>query len=97
MEQNVIACLEVIPQLQILRYVILFLAHKSSLQNTLYPLLRYANCAARFIDSYAQGLSGPEAAWANKKYHGHHTLPPDMAASLKKLYGEHMAKLGAQL
>ena len=38
---------------------------------------------------------GPEAAWANKKYHGHHTLPPDMATSLKKSYGEHMKKLGA--
>ena len=38
---------------------------------------------------------GPEAAWANKKYHGHHTLPPDMVTSLKKSYGEHMKKLGA--
>jgi hypothetical protein len=28
-------------------------------------------------------------------YHGHRTLPPDMAASLKKSYGEHMKKLGA--
>ncbi|KAF8967159.1 hypothetical protein BDZ97DRAFT_1656951, partial [Flammula alnicola] len=54
----------------------------------------YANRAARFIDSYAQGLSGPEAAWANKKYHGHRTLPPDMTASLKKSYEEHIAKLG---
>ena len=51
----------------------------------------------KFIDSYTQGLSGPEAAWANKKYHGHCTLPPDMAASLKKSYREHMAKLGTQL
>ena len=51
----------------------------------------------RFIDSYMQGLSGPEAAWGNKKYHhdGHCTLPPDMATSLKKSYGQHMAKLGA--
>ena len=33
MEQNVISCLEDIPQLQILRYVVLFLAHKSSFKH----------------------------------------------------------------
>jgi hypothetical protein len=36
MEQNVIACLEKIPQLQILRYVILFLAQKSSFKHATY-------------------------------------------------------------
>ena len=36
MEQNVIACLEEIPQMQILRYVILFLAHKSSFKHATY-------------------------------------------------------------
>ena len=35
-EQNVIACLEEIPQLQILRYVILFLAQKSSFKHATY-------------------------------------------------------------
>lgn len=40
---------------------------------------RFANRSARFIDSYAQGLSGAEAAWANRRYHGHRTLPPEMA------------------
>ncbi|KAF8150120.1 hypothetical protein B0H34DRAFT_791403 [Crassisporium funariophilum] len=59
MEKNVVACLDKIPQLQILR----------------------------------SGLSGPEAAWANKKYHGHRTLPPDMIASLKNSHQEYMAKL----
>jgi hypothetical protein len=29
-------------------------------------------------------LSGAQAAWANKKYHGHRTLPPDMVAQVKK-------------
>ncbi|KAF8150577.1 hypothetical protein B0H34DRAFT_801519 [Crassisporium funariophilum] len=72
MEKNVVACLDEIPQLQILRYV---------------------NHSARFINAYAQGLSGPEAAWANKKYHGHRTLPPDMIASLKNSHQEYMAKL----
>jgi hypothetical protein len=39
---------------------------------------RFANRAARFIASYHHGLTGAQAAWANKKYHGHHTLPPDL-------------------
>ncbi|KAF8884751.1 hypothetical protein CPB84DRAFT_151904 [Gymnopilus junonius] len=59
------------------------------------PLLqiqRYANRAARFISAYVQGLSGPEAAWANRKYHGHRTLPPDIASKLKK---EHEKKYAA--
>ena len=45
---------------------------------------RYANRSAHFINAYSQGLSGPEAAWANRKYHGHRCLPPDILADLKK-------------
>lgn len=56
-----------------------------------YHLISYANCAAQFISAYGQGLSGPEAAWANRKYHGHRTLPPDMALKLK---AEHDKKYG---
>ncbi|KAF8809609.1 hypothetical protein BYT27DRAFT_7093654, partial [Phlegmacium glaucopus] len=48
-----------------------------------YRLIRYANRAAQFISAYGQGLTGPEAAWANRKYHGHRILPPDMALKLK--------------
>ena len=33
---------------------------------------------------YAQGLTGPEAAWANHKYHSHHTLPASMVAEAKQ-------------
>ncbi|KAG1728571.1 hypothetical protein EDB19DRAFT_1642417, partial [Suillus lakei] len=29
----------------------------------------------RFIDAYAKGLNGTQAAWAIKKYHGHRVLP----------------------
>ncbi|PCH39108.1 hypothetical protein WOLCODRAFT_84904, partial [Wolfiporia cocos MD-104 SS10] len=46
--------------------------------------LLYANRSARFISAYAQGLSGAEAVWANRKYHGHRTLPPALAAELKR-------------
>jgi len=56
-------------------------------------LISYANRAARFISAYDQGLSGPEAAWANRKYHGHRTLPPEMATKVKN---EHEKRYGAQ-
>jgi hypothetical protein len=54
-------------------------------------LIRYA---ARFISAYAQSLTGPEGAWANRKYHGHRTLPPDMALKLKK---EHEKKYSTNI
>ena len=44
---------------------------------------RYANCSVQFISAYIQGLSGVDTAWVNKKYHGHHTLPPDMVKVAK--------------
>ncbi|KAF9556050.1 hypothetical protein CPC08DRAFT_642052 [Agrocybe pediades] len=51
------------------------------------PLLqirRYANRSARFISAYDLGLSGAEAAWTNKRYHGHRTLPPIMLAKVRQ-------------
>ena len=42
--------------------------------------LRFSNRSARFIDAYCQGLSGAEAAWANRRYHSYRTLPPEMVA-----------------
>ena len=39
------------------------------------------------------GLTGPEAAWSNWRYHRHQTLPPKMAAKLK---AEHEKKYGTQ-
>ena len=59
----------------------------------IYHLISYANRAARFISAYNQVLSGPVAAWANHKYHGHRTLPPDMALKLKM---EHEKKYSGQ-
>jgi hypothetical protein len=29
----------------------------------------------RFMDAYRRGLTGRQAAWAAKKYRGHHVLP----------------------
>ena len=44
---------------------------------------RYANHSSQFISAYIQGLSGADAAWVNKKYHRHRTLPPDMVKVAK--------------
>jgi hypothetical protein len=38
---------------------------------------------ARFIDAYQKGLTGAKAGWANRKYHGHRTLPLDDLRSLR--------------
>ncbi|KAH8982334.1 hypothetical protein EDB92DRAFT_1804662 [Lactarius akahatsu] len=40
------------------------------------PHSRFANHSAHFITAYGEGLLGAQAAWANKKYHSHCTLPP---------------------
>ena len=45
---------------------------------------RFANRAAQFISAYQQGLTGAEAAWANKRYHGHRTLPAELVAQQQK-------------
>ncbi|KAI0266630.1 hypothetical protein BGY98DRAFT_1069572 [Russula aff. rugulosa BPL654] len=51
------------------------------------PLLhirRYANRSARFISAYHSGLSGSQAVWANRKYHSHRILPPEIIAEVKR-------------
>ena len=62
------------------------IARLNNLKETCKPLsiISYANRAARFISAYGRGLSGPEAAWANRKYHGRRTFPPELATKLKK-------------
>ncbi|KIO15956.1 hypothetical protein M407DRAFT_86598 [Tulasnella calospora MUT 4182] len=47
-------------------------------------MLRFANRSARFMNAYHQGLSGSQAAWANRKYHSHRTLPPELVAEIMR-------------
>ena len=47
-------------------------------------LCRFANRSTQFISAYRQGLSSAQAAWANKKYHGHCTLPSNMVVLMKE-------------
>lgn len=82
MRTNVLSCLDDVPLLQIRRCVpsnfILDYFTDS------YLSLRYANRAARFIHAYAEGLTGAQAAWANRKYHGHRVLPPEMLSKARE-------------
>jgi hypothetical protein len=55
--------------------------------------ISYTKCPARFISAYGQGLTSPEAASANCEYHGHRTVPPDMALKPQK---EHEKKYSDQ-
>jgi hypothetical protein len=86
MEVNMKACLDNVPLVQIQRCGFHCLLILISLN-----CFRYANRSARFIDAYAQGATGPIAVWANRKYHGHRTLPPEILSNLKnefhKKYG----------
>ncbi|KAI0026859.1 hypothetical protein K488DRAFT_58214, partial [Vararia minispora EC-137] len=45
---------------------------------------RFANRAARYMHAYQEGLSGAQAAWANRRYHSHRQLPPDLIADIKR-------------
>ncbi|KIO26701.1 hypothetical protein M407DRAFT_74171 [Tulasnella calospora MUT 4182] len=45
---------------------------------------RYSNRSARFMHAYQEGLSGQQAAWANRKYHGHRVLPAEIIAEIKQ-------------
>ncbi|KIJ53938.1 hypothetical protein M422DRAFT_154139, partial [Sphaerobolus stellatus SS14] len=38
----------------------------------------YANRSAKFMDAYIKGLTGAQAAWAARKYHGHRVLPKNI-------------------
>ena len=51
--------------------------------------LRFANRLVQFVSTYAEGLTGVQAVWANKKYHGRRTLPPEMIAEVKRTVYEH--------
>ncbi|KAF9518154.1 hypothetical protein BS47DRAFT_1290056, partial [Hydnum rufescens UP504] len=49
------------------------------------PLLSmFSNRSMWFMDGYRKGLNSSEAAWAMKKYHRHHCLPPSMALDIER-------------
>jgi hypothetical protein len=50
---------------------------------------RFHNKALRFMDAYAKGLTGKEAAWAARRYHGHRNLPPGAAEEIRREISSH--------
>lgn len=47
-------------------------------------LHRFADRSARFMDAYRKGLTGSQAQWANRRYHGHRVLPTVILDDLRK-------------
>ncbi|KAJ7142599.1 hypothetical protein C8R44DRAFT_602890 [Mycena epipterygia] len=47
-------------------------------------MTRFANRALQFVDAYAEGLSGSQAAWVARKYRGHRVLPVTIMNDLEK-------------
>ena len=79
MERLVIDCLNDVPLEQIQQWVLSTILQSFSLK----MLYRYANRSTHFITAYQEGLSGSQATWVNKRYHGHQSLPPEMVAAIK--------------
>ena len=81
LEINALESLDAIPIESMRKYVTeisLYLSKFSSkIQNT-----RFANRSRRFMDAYARGLNGRQAAWAAKKYKGHRVLPESLMCDL---------------
>ena len=42
---------------------------------SLVSMWKYVCCAQRFMHAYYEGLNAKDAAWACKKYMGHHVIP----------------------
>lgn len=45
---------------------------------------RFAMRARRFMNAYARGLNGKQAAWAARKYRGHRVLPENLLEEMEK-------------
>jgi hypothetical protein len=73
MERIMLESLYNVPLTQIQRYVADSCQPLNHSAHTL--VYSFANRSARLMDAYRNGLDGAQAAWANRKYHGHRTLP----------------------
>ncbi|KAJ7658886.1 hypothetical protein B0H17DRAFT_1213092 [Mycena rosella] len=43
---------------------------------------RFGNRSSKFVDAYARGLNGRQAAWAARKYRGHRVIPESIMEEL---------------
>lgn len=77
LERNILSALESVPLTSMRRYGI-------SLTLLVYSnkIYSFAIRSFRFMDAYSKGLSGKQAAWAAKKYHGHRVLPDSIMREL---------------
>ena len=78
LEQNVLASLDAVPLESMCRSV----PHPLINSSTLTVSLSFSTRSRRFMDAYRKGLTGAQAAWANKKYRGHRVLPEGILTEL---------------
>ena len=81
LEANVLSALESVPLESMRRYAIYLIRFYMS---SFFVAIRFAVQSARFVDGYHRGLTRKQAAWASKKYRGHHTLPESVMEALDK-------------
>ena len=71
LEMNALAALDAVPLDCMHRWAVFSL----DLFWILILRCRFSNRSQKFMDAYAQGLNGWQAAWATRKYKGHRMLP----------------------
>jgi hypothetical protein len=47
---------------------------------------RFAGRSARYIHAYVEGLTGGQAAYANRIFHKHRELPPELIEKARKRF-----------
>jgi hypothetical protein len=85
LERNVTAALDAVPLSSQRKFVHLMAQPRTI---TLMHFDRFFVRSLRFIDAYRKGLNGRQAAWATKKYRGHHVLPNCILDELDKAHIE---------
>jgi hypothetical protein len=77
LERNLISALDEVP-LDSMRRSVFYSIYRTFIN--LY--FSFARCSLRFMDCYRRGLTPKQTIWANKKYHGHRTLPESIVRDL---------------
>lgn len=78
LERNMLAALETLPIENMRRLVVVI-----CLSTMILNQFRYVRRSRQFMDAYHRGLTGKQAAWAGKRYHGHRILSETLMADME--------------
>jgi hypothetical protein len=91
LEKNLLSALESVPMTTMRRCVSFTLVHPLGVRaswpvksDLIRIINRYARRSQKFMHAYHHGLTGKQAAWASRKYHGHRVLPESLMDDLIK-------------